>query len=77
MWQDKLKEIIYILENSDVNEIEATFWGRKFWEVNSVVRFLFIVVQVLTFVERRLVSLNHWRVKDLTQELSRRTFLLL
>ena len=30
MWQDKLKEIIYILENSDVNEIEATFWGRKF-----------------------------------------------
>ncbi len=30
MWQDKLKEIIYILENSDVNEIEATFWGKKF-----------------------------------------------
>ena len=30
MWQDKLKEIIYILENSDVNEIEVTFWGRKY-----------------------------------------------
>jgi len=30
MWQDKLKEIIYILENSNVNEIELTFWGRKF-----------------------------------------------
>ena len=30
MWQDKLKEIIYILENSDVNEIEVTFWGKKF-----------------------------------------------
>lgn len=30
MWQDKLKEIIYILENSDVNEIEVNFWGRKF-----------------------------------------------
>ena len=30
MWQDKLKEIIYILENSDVNEIEASFWGKKF-----------------------------------------------
>ena len=29
MWQDKLKEIIYILENSNVNEIEVTFWGRK------------------------------------------------
>jgi acetyl-CoA carboxylase biotin carboxyl carrier protein len=36
MWQDKLKEIIYILENSDVNEIEATFWGRKFRVVKSV-----------------------------------------
>ena len=30
MWQDKLKEIIYILENSNVNEIEVNFWGRKF-----------------------------------------------
>ena len=30
MWQDKLKEIIYILENSDVNEIEINFWGRKY-----------------------------------------------
>ncbi len=35
MWQDKLKEIIYILENSDVNEIEATFWGRKFRVVKN------------------------------------------
>ena len=30
MWQDKLKEIIYILENSSVDEIEVTFWGRKY-----------------------------------------------
>ena len=30
MWQHKLKEIIYILENSDVNEIEVNFWGRKY-----------------------------------------------
>ncbi|MFL2983377.1 MAG: acetyl-CoA carboxylase biotin carboxyl carrier protein [Candidatus Neomarinimicrobiota bacterium] len=30
MWQDKLKEIIYILENSNVNEIEVSFWGRKY-----------------------------------------------
>ena len=29
MWQDKVKEIIGILENSNVNEIEVTFWGRK------------------------------------------------
>ena len=35
MWQDKLKEIIYILENSNVNEIEATFWGKKFRVVKS------------------------------------------
>ena len=35
MWQDKLKEIIYILENSDVNEIEATFWGKRFRVVKS------------------------------------------
>lgn len=35
MWQDKLKEIIYILENSNVNEIEATFWGRRFRVVKS------------------------------------------
>tara|TARA_B100001094_G_scaffold67536_1_gene63712 strand:- start:186 stop:659 length:474 start_codon:yes stop_codon:yes gene_type:complete len=30
MWQDKLKEIIYILENSNVNEIEINFWGRRY-----------------------------------------------
>ena len=35
MWQDKLKEIIYILENSDVNEIDVSFWGRRFRVVKS------------------------------------------
>lgn len=35
MWKDKLKEIIYLLENSDVNEIEASFWGRKYRVVKS------------------------------------------
>ena len=35
MWQNKLKEIIYILENSDVNEIEVTFWGKKFRVVKN------------------------------------------
>ena len=36
MWQDKLKEIIYILENANINEIEVTFWGRKFRAVKDV-----------------------------------------
>jgi len=36
MWQDKLKEIIYILENSNVNEIEVNFWGRKYRVVKNV-----------------------------------------
>lgn len=35
MWQDKLKEIIYLLENSKVNEIEASFWGRKYRVVKN------------------------------------------
>ena len=35
MWQDKLKEIIYILENSDVNEIYINFWGKKYRVVKS------------------------------------------
>jgi acetyl-CoA carboxylase biotin carboxyl carrier protein len=37
MWQDKLKEIIYILENSKVNEIEVHFWGRKYKVVKNAV----------------------------------------
>ena len=35
MWRDKLKEIIYLLENSEVNEIEVNFWGRKFRVVKN------------------------------------------
>ncbi len=35
MWQDKLKEIIYLLEQSQVNEIDITFWGRRFRVVKS------------------------------------------
>ena len=30
MWQDRLKELLYILENSDVNEIDVTFLGRRY-----------------------------------------------
>lgn len=29
MWKDRLKEVIYILENSSINEIEVRFWFRK------------------------------------------------
>ena len=36
MWKDKLKEIIYILEHSDVNEIEVRFWGKTYRVVKSV-----------------------------------------
>jgi len=35
MWQDKLKEIIYILEHSDVNEIEVRAWGKTYRVVKS------------------------------------------
>ena len=30
MWQDRLKEILYILENSGVNEIDVTFFGIRY-----------------------------------------------
>ena len=35
MWKNKLKELIYILENSEINEIEASFWGRKYRVVKN------------------------------------------
>ncbi|MFQ6611811.1 MAG: acetyl-CoA carboxylase biotin carboxyl carrier protein [Fidelibacterota bacterium] len=35
MWQDKLKELVYILEQSDVNEIDVTFWGKRFRVVKT------------------------------------------
>ena len=35
MWKDKLKELIYLLENSEVNEIETSFLGRKYRVVKS------------------------------------------
>ena len=36
MWQDKLKEIIYILEHSAVNEIEVRIWGKTYRVVKAV-----------------------------------------
>ena len=35
MWQDKLKEIIYILEHSNVNEIEVRIWGKTYRVVKA------------------------------------------
>ena len=35
MWQDRLKEILYILENSDINEIDVTFFGIRYRAVNE------------------------------------------
>ena len=35
MWQDKLKEIINILENSNVNEIEIKSWGHQYRVVKN------------------------------------------
>ncbi len=35
MWKDKLKEIIYILENSNVNEIDLSFWGTRYRVVKN------------------------------------------
>ena len=40
MWQDKLKEIIYILENSSVNEIEISFWGKKYRVSKQLARYI-------------------------------------
>ena len=35
MWKDKLKEIIYILENSNINEIDLSFWGTRYRVVKN------------------------------------------
>ena len=38
MWQDRLKELLYILENSDVNEIDVTFLGIRYRVVKEAPR---------------------------------------
>ena len=54
MWQDKIKEIIYLLDNSDVNEIDVTFWGRRFRVVKSAA----IVDQTESTEKTKTVSIN-------------------
>ena len=54
MWQDKIKEIIYLLDNSDVNEIDVTFWGRRFRVVKSAT----IVDQTESTDKTKTISIN-------------------
>ena len=54
MWQDKIKEIIYLLDNSDVNAIDVTFWGRRFRVVKSAA----IVNQAEASEKIKTVSVN-------------------
>ena len=54
MWQDKIKEIIYLLDNSDVNEIDVTFCGRRFRVVKSAA----IVDQTESTEKTKTVSIN-------------------
>ena len=37
MWKDRLKEVIYILENSNINEIEVRFWFRKIKVTKNII----------------------------------------
>ena len=73
MWQDKLKEIIYILENSDVNEIEATFWGKKFRVVKNSPNILGSSLDKITTLEtsQSSVSDNKEKVSDKENEKSK------
>ena len=64
MWQNKLKEIIYILENSDVNEIDVSFWGRRFRVVKSA------GVSVMEKTQVETTSLNT-PLSDKSSELSK------
>ena len=69
MWQDKIKEIIYLLDNSDVNEIDVTFWGRRFRVVKSAA----IVNQAEASEKIKTVSVNSSKTesqKDDTKSVS-------
>ena len=35
MWKNRLKELLYILENSNVNEIDVTFFGVRYRVVKN------------------------------------------
>ena len=68
MWQDKLKEIIYILENSDVNEIEVTFWGKKFRVVKNSPNISGVNSEKITTISTNQPSLSDNREDQLSNK---------
>ena len=70
MWQDKVKEVISILENSDVNEIEITFWGRKIRVVKNASSILSNSVSATpkTIIQNDKIS-NNMRHEDDTEKI--------
>ena len=47
MWKDKIKEIIYMLENSDVNEIEVKSWFNKIKVTKNHLYLMWILLRFL------------------------------
>ena len=68
MWQNKLKEIIYILENSDVNEIEVTFWGKKFRVVKNSPNISGVNSEKITTISTNQPSLSDNREDQLSNK---------
>ena len=70
MWQDKVKEVINILENSNVNEIEITFWGRKIRVVKNAPSILSNSVSATpeTIIQNDKIS-NNMRHEDDTEKI--------
>jgi acetyl-CoA carboxylase biotin carboxyl carrier protein len=64
MWQDKLKEIIYILENSSVNEIEVNFWGRKY----RVVKDASLIRDRASVTELKVEKINNSKDRNSNEE---------
>ena len=42
MWKNRLKELLYILENSNVNEIDVTFFGVRYRVVKELVSMMIL-----------------------------------
>ena len=70
MWQDKVKEVINILENSNVNEIEITFWGRQIRVVKNASSILSNSVSATpeTIIQNDKIS-NNMRHEDDTEKI--------
>ena len=70
MWQDKVRDVINILENSNVNEIEITFWGRKIRVVKNASSILSNSVSATpeTIIQNDKIS-NNMRHEDDTEKI--------